>query len=395
VFKFESEPLEYRDPWAIRLGSRLQDFFREKTRIAYYYQKPDSSTFRYRCFNMSQAINRYLSGMSASWFCEKDDDYYLGWVAQEASIVVVCRSFYDSKLAWFIQQCRRRGTIVLFDCDDYVFDPAVVPDVVEALNQTVLSDRDSMWTSWYGWTSRYRTALDLCDGLITTNDYLAARSRETTDLPVYVIPNFMGDEQVKYSTSLVKAKRASGHIRDECFDIGYFSGSPSHDRDFALAAEALRDILQTRPQTRLRVVGYLDVSNTCLAGLSNRVEIIKFVNYMELQRLIAQTELNVAPLQDNRFTNCKSELKYFDAGIVEVPTIASPTFTMSQAITNGVNGVICPDGDWFEVMAGIVDGYGETGRPIAEKAYEHCLATYTSEAMAPQILAQLTAAGSV
>lgn len=392
MFSFESHPVDYRDPWAVPLGSRLQDFFREKVKVAYYYPKPDSSTFRYRCFNMSRAINRYLLGMGASWFCSKDGDYYLDWVAREASVVVVCRSMYDSKVAWFIQQCHRWGTTVLFDCDDYVFDPGAVPDVVEALNQTVLEDRDAMWTNWYGWTGRYRATLDLCDGLIVTNEYLAARAAETTDTPIYVLPNFMGDEQVEYSVSLVQAKRETGYRNDNRFDIGYFSGSPSHDRDFGLAAEALRDILQTRPQTRLRVVGHLEVDNTCLAGLMDRVEVIPFVNYMELQRLIAQTEVNIAPLQDNRFTNCKSELKYFDAGIVEVPTIASSTFTMGQAITDGVNGMICPDGDWFEAMARLVDGYETVGRPMAANAYEQCLATYTAEAVAPRIRAQMNAA---
>jgi len=392
VFSFESSPVEYADPWALPLGTRLRDFFREKVKVAYYYPKPDSSTFRYRCFNTSRAINRYLPGMGASWFCEKDEDHYLEWVAREASIVVVCRAMYDSKVAWFIQQCHRWGTTVLFDCDDYVFDPDVVPDVVETLNQTILEDRDTMWTHWFGWTARYRATLDLCDGMIVTNEYLAARCGETTNLPIYVLPNFMGDEQVAYSVSLAQAKQESGYSRDGRFDIGYFSGSPSHDRDFALAAEALRDILQTHPQARLRVVGYLEVDNTCLTGLAERVDVIPFVNYLELSRLIAQTEVNIAPLQNNRFTNCKSELKYFDAGIVETPTIASPTFTMGQAITSGVNGVICEDGDWFEAVARFVDDYEATGLLMAERAYEHCSATYTAEAMAPRILTLLNAA---
>jgi len=389
VFSFPSQPEEYRDLWALPLGSRLKDFFSEKVRVAYYYHKPDNSTFRYRCFNTARAINKHVPGVSASWFSSSDDDHYLEWVAKHATVVVVCRSLYTSKIAWFIQQCHRWGKTVLFDCDDYVFDPGMVPVIAETLNQTTVRNRDGMWTTWFGWVGRYRATLDLCDGVIVTNEFFAARAAEILTKPVYIVPNFMGDEQVEYSVSLVRAKRESGYKRDGYFHIGYFSGSPSHDRDFALVAEALREILQTHPQTRLRIVGYLDLESTCLAGLADRVEVLPLVNYMELQRLIAQTELNIAPLQENIFTNCKSELKYFDAGIVEVPTIASPTFTMSKAITSGTNGVICATGDWLPTMMEFVDNYETVGRSIGMKAYEHCLASYTSETMSHAIVTQL------
>jgi len=389
VFDFPSHPREYRDPWAVPLGARLREFFSERVRVAYYYHRPDNSTFRYRCFNTSRAINKHLPGMSSSWFCSKDADSYLEWVAKEASIVIVCRAMYNSKVAWFIQQCHRWGTTVLFDCDDYVFDPAVVPEIVEAVNQTVVPDRDAMWTNWFGWTGRYRATLDMCDGLIVTNEFLADRATRCLDLPIYLIPNFMGDEQVEYSQSLVQAKRDSGYKRDDCFHIGYFSGTPSHDRDFALVTEALREVLQACPQTRLRIVGFLDVTNTCLAGLADRIEFTPLVDYMELQRLIAHTELNIAPLQETVFTNCKSELKYFDAGIVEVPTIASPTYAMSKAITNEANGIICSTGDWYHAMMEFVDDYEGIGRSIGMKAYEDSLETYASEVVAQQILTQL------
>jgi len=395
VFSFPSHPFDYQDPWAVPLGFRLRDFFHEKVRVAYYYHQPDNSTFRYRCFNMSRAINTYVPGMSSSWFCMKDDDRYLEWVAKQADVIVVCRSLYNSKIARFIQLCHRWGKTVLFDCDDYVFDLSVVPDVVETVNQTTVPGREEMWTDWFGRVGRYRATLDMCDGLIVTNDYLAARAAEVVDCPVYVIPNFMGDEQVDYSASLVKAKQRSQHKRDGLFHIGYFSGTPSHDRDFALVTDALRSILLTCPHTRLRVVGFIDLATTCLAGLDERIEFTPLVNYMELQRLIAQTELNIAPLQENAFTNCKSELKYFDAGIVEVPTIASPTFTMENAISDHINGVICSDGDWRTAIMEFVDDYDAIGLPMGRAAYDRCMATYTAETVAPTIRKVLRRGGHI
>jgi glycosyltransferase involved in cell wall biosynthesis len=394
VFSFPSQPVAYREPWAVPLAARLREFFASDTRVAYYHHRPDSSTFRYRCFNTSRALNRYVDATSASWFCQRDDDYYLDMVAEAASAVVICRAMYNSKLARFAQQCRRRGTPVLFDCDDYVFDPKVVPDILGSVSQTVALDREGTWTAWYGMVGRYQATLELTDAVIVTNDFLAERTREAVDLPVGVIPNFIGDDQLAYSQSLVQAKQNCGWARDDSCLIGYFSGSPSHARDFALVEDALAAVLEQYPGTRLRIVGYLDLSRTALARWSDRIDTLPFVNYLELQRLIAQTELNIAPLRQTVFTNAKSELKYFDAGIVQVPTIASPTYAMSRAITSGVNGVICADGDWRQAIGEVVADYDTLGRALAEQAWQHCQATYTEAAVADQIAAVLAALGS-
>ena len=37
-------------------------------------------------------------------------------------------------------------------------------------------------------------------------------------------------------------------------------------------------------------------------------------------------------MENNKFTNCKSELKFFEAAIAETVTVASPTFNYKNAI---------------------------------------------------------------
>ena len=81
----------------------------------------------------------------------------------------------------------------------------------------------------------------------------------------------------------------------------------------------------------------------------------------------------------------QSELKYFDAGVVGVPTVASPTFTLSTAITPGENGVICKDFDWVGCISSLLDNYDTTGIQMGLKARRHCLEHYTGLAVAPKI----------
>ena len=56
------------------------------------------------------------------------------------------------------------------------------------------------------------------------------------------------------------------------------------------------------------------------------------------------------PLQKNKFTNCKSELKYFEAGIVETISCATPTYVYQENIKSGYNGFLCDQGQWYATI---------------------------------------------
>ena len=73
-----------------------------------------------------------------------------------------------------------------------------------------------------------------------------------------------------------------------------------------------------------------------------------FYDFVTLQELVGSVDLNLVPLQYNAFTNCKSELKYFEAAIVGTQTIASPTYTYARAITDGENGYLAQAHQWLE-----------------------------------------------
>jgi hypothetical protein len=63
--------------------------------------------------------------------------------------------------------------------------------------------------------------------------------------------------------------------------------------------------------------------NTELATLKDRIEVVPLQDFINLQRSIVEVEIHIAPLQDNVFTNCKSDLKFFDAAICGILTLAS------------------------------------------------------------------------
>jgi len=168
-------------------------------------------------------------------------------------------------------------------------------------------------------------------------------------VPVGIVPNFMNREQLDLSDRIFDAKRALKPDGNEYIHFGYFSGSPSHNRDFALVAPALEAALEEDPRLAVVVVGYIE-AGPGLTRFGKRVVRFPFTDYVNLQRLIGSVEFNLMPLQHNVFTHSKSELKYFEAAVVGTQSIASPTYTYARAIRHGENGYLAQSHQWLSVI---------------------------------------------
>ncbi|MBO7718339.1 glycosyltransferase, partial [Candidatus Saccharibacteria bacterium] len=77
----------------------------------------------------------------------------------------------------------------------------------------------------------------------------------------------------------------------------------------------------------------------------------------------------------NDFTNCKSELKFFEAGAVETTTIASPTYAFLKAIENGKNGFLARPGEWYDKLEYLYK-HPEENKTIAKQARKYALKHY-------------------
>ena len=133
----------------------------------------------------------------------------------------------------------------------------------------------------------------------------------------------------------------------------------------------------------LRVVGFLDLSPS-LEAYRDRLELLPLQDFLNLQRLIGEVELNIVPLQDNEFTNCKSELKYFEAAVVGTVTVASPVYTLRHAIRHGENGFLATAQDWYSTLREASDGLDGL-EPIADAALDDALERYAPAAQASSL----------
>lgn len=80
-----------------------------------------------------------------------------------------------------------------------------------------------------------------------------------------------------------------------------------------------------------------------------------FVDWTLLPSLVSDMDINLAPLVDTVFNRAKSEIKWLEAALVGVATVASDIGSFSDIITNGTTGVLVADGMWYEQLRDLVN----------------------------------------
>ncbi|MBV8399493.1 MAG: glycosyltransferase [Acetobacteraceae bacterium] len=384
------QPVPYHPPWDLSFDERMAMMRRGCPRAAYFYAVPDTSTFRYRAYNVAQALSAgsTRSGPSTAWFTEAELDR-MGRVLDCCDVLVLCRnSLYNDGIARLAAQARARNRFVLFDVDDLVFDPAYVHLLVDTLG---LDRRNpAVWDDWFASVGRISATYALCDGALVSNEYLAARAVAWSGKPARIIPNFLNREQQQLSDRVWDAKEASAWRRDGCTHLGYFSGSPSHNRDFSLVSGAIARLMDQDVTLRLRVVGFLDIPPE-LEHQSHRIESLPLQDFLNLQREIGAVEINLVPLQQNPFTHSKSELKWFEAAVVGTLTVASPTHAYCRVIEHGRNGWLAESHRWEATLRETLRGLDDHRAEIAPYAREQAREQYGWDRQAATIESALFA----
>lgn len=372
MFYVDTAPCSYLDPWSASFEDRFKSLCAASRRVSYIYEHADTSTFRYRVYNMVQVISRLGSDTSASYFFYHERAHFHK-IIDNSDVIVICRTRYNAFLDELVLVAKSKGKKVLFDVDDLIFDTKYTQQILRTLDQP-LSDPHQAWDHWFSYIGRIGAAFRMCDGAITTNEFLARKLQEFHPVPVAIVPNFLNQEQLKLCEEIYSGKLAADFKRTERIHLGYFSGTPTHNLDFEILEDDLADALTNDGRLHLLIVGFMDLRGR-LASMADRIDFYPLHDFINLQRLISLVEINLVPLQENDFTNCKSELKYFEAAAVGTISIASPTYTYGRAITDGENGFLARSTQWGEQISRAIsriDNYA----PMAVQAHDAALEKY-------------------
>lgn len=357
---------------------------RGRTRLVFISGEHHTPGHLYRVVRPAAAAA--VAGADTVWMRPDEIPSRLGEVKM-ADVLWIWRASWSDELAAAVEAARGAGARVVFDVDDLMVDPDLARlDIIDGIRTQDLTE--DQVRNHYGHIRATMAAADLC---LAPTEELAAHMRQA-GMPACVLPN--GFDHATLAASRLAVRRRWAGARDGLVRIGYAGGSRTHQRDFALCADAVAGVLRARPECRLVAFRSLDGSRAildveefpALRGLEDRIEWRNFVPLERLPDELARFDVNLAPLEvGNPFCEAKSELKFFEAALAGVPTIASPTGPYRRVIRHGETGFLAstPE-DWKEGLERLVAD-ATLRRRVARAAHRDVLWTYGPERRAEQV----------
>jgi len=292
-----------------------------------------------------------------------------------ADTVIIWRAPLEHRLRAALDAARRGHATVLLDLDDLMVDPRLArPDIIDAIRFNGFDD--SGVKRLYTGINEAAHAVDAC--LCTTAE-LATHLR-IQQRPTYVLPNGYDARSLRLSRHAMRARQMAEP--DGLIRFGYAGGTRTHQEDFRPVATALSRLLRENPQCRLvlfrRASDQLPLLDPrefpALAVCQDQIEWRDMVAVADLPLELARFDVNLAPLDtDNLFCEAKSEIKYLEAALAGVCTVASPTGPFQRAIRDGETGFFATTArTWYAVLRRLAED-PVLRQTVAKAAYHDVL----------------------
>lgn len=303
--------------------------------ILFLSRTTQSRAHIYRVLHPVKQLTRI--GWNARWTTTNDTN--LQDLIASANAVIVSRGSWGTEFETVRAACSLKGIPLICDVDDLTFEPNILKsghfayfeEMGETEKQTFLKE-----------TMEFQAALSASDAVFATTTVLAEACACHTP-QAFVLPNCFSDAMLaaaETAQTMIKPSSLDDRIR-----VGFASGTPTHTRDFASIAHVLADFLEANPKALLVIVGYLHLPFfPCLAPFADRIEKRPTVPLEDLHSELARFDINLAPLEiGNPFCECKSQIRFTAAAALGIPTIASATEPMRQAIIDQETGLLAKD----------------------------------------------------
>ncbi len=319
---------------------------------------------RYRTQHMAEELR--FDGFSCSVTVQ--DNPFLVTYADKFSIFVFHRVLYTQSVARLIEKVKSLKKEIIFETDDLVYDKEFLKhmDYFQKMN----TFERKLYENGVGGEILADPYVKVCT---TSTSFLADKLRERGK-QVFVVRNKLSEEDVASAEEILPQVSKDASV----VKIAYLSGTPSHNKDFATITDALLILFEKYPQMRLVLAGPLDTEER-LSRFQERIIRVPFLPRKEYFATVAGMDINLAPLEiGNPFCESKSELKWFEAGLLSVPTVASATGTFREAITDGVDGLVAgTTEEWVAKISHLIEN-ADVRKRMGQQARKTVLEKYTT-----------------
>jgi glycosyltransferase involved in cell wall biosynthesis len=292
---------------------------------------------------------------------------------EPADVIIVERSWTDdmSQARGLVERCRADGACLIYATDDNLLDLRLEGSVAEWLNA--------------GHQEVIRYVAREADGVIVSTELLRRRMEQLNER-VTVVPNALDERLLPYELP----RRTGGQAAEKCV-IGYM-GTTTHDDDLAMIAPALQRVMHRHAgRVELQIVGAVnDPASLRRFGdlpvrIVQRGHAVEYPSFMRWMGREVRWDVGLAPLRDDPFTRCKSDIKFLDYAALGIAGIFSRVPPYEASVEHLRTGYLAENTveAWEEGLKQLVSD-GELRDQIGSRARAYLMANRTlrSKAMA-------------
>lgn len=303
---------------------------------------------RYRAFALAEHFRR--AGRSVTFMAqaqfETEANSFTG-----ARLVHFHRPSATETMLRYVDRNRKKQRLIA-DYDDLVFD-------VGAVRETpAVSDRGENPTHIARSLAANAEIGTMFDHLSVSTTPLAEKVSEVLGKSAVVVHNALDPLYASIARVLARSRSAPR------FDIGYFAGTASHNRDLALVAPQLADYLAEKPRSTILLFGPVRIPHELLP-FTDRITTRTVVSFYEMPVEIRSCRMVLGPLTDTIFTRCKSGLKFFEAGALGTAVAVTPIPDIDRFDSPLLHKCRTPQ-DWAAALRAPTLDANQTARAVAQ-----------------------------
>ena len=256
--------------------------------------------------------------------------------------VIIFSRWLGAKHYDVLKKIADSGTPYVVDIDDYWVLPKYNP---------------AYWNYRKGIKQGVKDAINYADAVITTTPALAKEIRQINE-NVTVVSNCLDLTHKQWEGEPLP--------RTDKVKVGWVGGV-THEEDLKLIAEEIKGM-----DIEFYICGYTpgEIWNRIAKSMPD-AKIVEGTTVFEYGEVYRHFDIVVAPLQNTKFNNCKSELKILEASAYKKPIICSAVLPYLYHTAN--DGVLfLPRNQWRSGIQKLIDAGHGVRQSMGQSNYDYC-----------------------
>ncbi|KJV31157.1 glycosyltransferase [Pantoea sp. SM3] len=244
----------------------------------------------------------------------------------------------DKKINYLINICKKLNVKVIIDYDDLL-----LPEFTHLIG--AVRSGISNFDDTHNELIKDSSILLSADGITCSTQVIADSLSNIVD-DISICKNKLPKEYF-ISRERVLAKKIEDKIK-----VLYLSGSNTHFKDYSLISGPLIKLSQQHPNLfSLTLLGAVSDQKHIFSHFGLECNVIRLKEFEEMLNIIREHDIVLVPLENNKFNDAKSNIKFIESASQGVAVIASSVKEYSECINTYENGWLCStEEEWLNTL---------------------------------------------